>query len=135
MQKLRIKIMSLSNHPLGLVVHRLLAQPVLPAPLQHSSKLAERPLAANPVLGLRILNQPIDRPLKVLVLGQIDPFHPRGLHLLVQHLCVVCGNRYATGVLEGVLDNLLCSIVEHRAGFGIANSVSQIKMFMHTKEN
>jgi hypothetical protein len=69
--------------------------------------------------------------LKVLVLGQVDPFHLRGLYLLLHHLRVVCGNIYATGMLEGIL----CSIVEHGAGFGLAISVGQTKMFLHAKEN
>jgi hypothetical protein len=42
-------------------------------------------------------------------------------------LNVVYGNRYAPGVLEGVLDHLLCSVVEHGAGFGLANSIHQTK--------
>jgi hypothetical protein len=44
-----------------------------------------------------------------------------------------CGNRYAAGVLEGVLDHLPCSIVEHEAGFILANSVGQAKIFLHEK--
>jgi hypothetical protein len=74
-------------------------------------------------------------PLKVLVLGQIDPFHLCGLHLLLQYLCVVCGNRYAASVLEGILDHLPWSIVKHGVGLGLANSVGQTKMFLHAKEN
>jgi hypothetical protein len=38
-------------------------------------------------------------------------------------------------MLEGVLDHLSCSIVEHGAGFDLANSVGQMKMFLHAKEN
>jgi hypothetical protein len=38
-------------------------------------------------------------------------------------------------MLEGVLDHLPCSIVEHRAVLGLANSVGQIKMFLYAKEN
>jgi hypothetical protein len=68
MQKLRIKMMSLSYHPLHLMdvsvhavaVHRGLALPVHPVPLRHGSELIRRPVAAEPVLGLLILNQPID---------------------------------------------------------------------------
>jgi hypothetical protein len=67
------------------------------------------------VNSLRILNQPIDRPLKVSDLGQIDPFHLCGLHLVFQHQRVVCGNRYGVGMLEGIHDHLPCSIVEHEA--------------------
>jgi hypothetical protein len=39
------------------------------------------------------------------------------------------------GVLEGILDHLACSIVEHEAGFGLANFVGQMKMFWNSKEN
>jgi hypothetical protein len=39
------------------------------------------------------------------------------------------------GMLEGVLEHLLCSIIEHEAGFNLANSVVQAKMFLHAKEN
>jgi hypothetical protein len=51
------------------------------------------------------------------------------------HLCVVCGNRYAVGMLEGIFDHLACNNVEHEAGFDLANSVGQTKMFLHAKEN
>jgi hypothetical protein len=71
----------------------------------------------------------------VLVLGLIDLFHLRGLHLLLQHLRVVCNNRYAAGMLESELDHLPCSIIEHEAGFDLANSVSQTKMYLYAKEN
>jgi hypothetical protein len=125
--------MSFSHHPLcladvsirSIAVHRLLAQLVLSVLLQHGSKLVRCPLATEPVPGLQILNQPMDHLLKVLVLGQIDLFHLCGLHLLLQHLCVVCGNRYAVGMLEVILDHLPCNIVEHRASFSLSNSVGQ----------
>jgi hypothetical protein len=68
------------------VVHRLLNHSVRLVPLRHGSKLVGRPPAAKPVPGLRILNQPIDRPLKVLVLSQIDHVDLGGLHLPLQHL-------------------------------------------------
>jgi hypothetical protein len=59
--------MSLSYHPLHLAnmsiravaVHRELA---LPIPLRHDTEFIERPVAAEPVPGLLILNQPIDPP-------------------------------------------------------------------------
>jgi hypothetical protein len=38
-------------------------------------------------------------------------------------------------MLEGILDHLLCSIVEHGAGFSLDNSFNQTKMFLPTKEN
>jgi hypothetical protein len=71
----------------------------------------------------------------VLVLGQIDPYDLHGFHLLLHHLRVVCGNKYAIGVRKGVLDHLPCNIVEHGAGFGHTNSVGQMKMFLYAKEN
>jgi hypothetical protein len=85
--------MSLFYYPLCLAdvfvhaveVHRELALPVLPVPLRHNSELVGHPVAAEPVLGLWILNQPID-PLKVLLFGQIDLVDLGGLHLLLQHL-------------------------------------------------
>jgi hypothetical protein len=95
----------------AVVVHQLLAYPIL-----------GHPLAKELVSGLWILNQPIDYPLKVLVLGQVDSFHQCGLHLLLQHMRVVCGNKYAMSMLEG-------------AGVGHANSVGQTNMFLHGKEN
>jgi hypothetical protein len=128
-------------HPLGLAdasvhaiaVHWRLAQSILPVLLWDNSKVVGRPLATEPVSGLHIFNQPIDRPKKVLVLGRVDLVHLRGLHMLLQHLHVVCGNRYAPGVLEGVLDHLLCIVVEHGVGFSLANSVHQTKMFLPCK--
>jgi hypothetical protein len=108
----------------AVVVHQLLAYPIL-----------GHPLAKELVSGLWILNQPIDYPLKVLVLGQVDSFHLCGLHLLLQHMRVVCGNKYAMSMLEGILDHLPCNIVEHGAGVGHANSVGQTNMFLHGKEN
>jgi hypothetical protein len=65
-------------NPLGLqdvfvrvvAVHRWLAQPILPVLLWDSSKAIERPLAAKPVPGIQILDQQIDHPKKVLVLGK-----------------------------------------------------------------
>jgi hypothetical protein len=133
-QKLRIKIICLSYHPLhpvdvfvhAVAVNRLLTQSVL---LQHDSKLIGHPPAIEPVPGLQILNQSIDCSLKVLILSQINPFHLCGLHLLLQHLRVVCGNRYAAGMLEGVLDLLPCSIIEYEAAFSLANSIGERKYF------
>jgi hypothetical protein len=91
--------MSLSYHPLRLVdvsvlavaVHRGLALPVQPVPLRHDSKLVGRPVAVEPVLGLLILNQPIDPPpLKVLLLGQIDPVDLGGLQHLRAEKNYIC---------------------------------------------
>jgi hypothetical protein len=108
---------------------------VLPVPIQDDSKVLKRPPPTEPVPGLPILNQQTNRPLKVLVLGQVDIMRLRGLHLFLQHLHVVYDNRYAQGALEGVLDHLLSSIVEHRGGFTLANPVHQMKMFLYAKEN
>jgi hypothetical protein len=71
----------------------------------------------------------------VLVLGQVDPLHLRGIHLLLQHLRVVYDNRYVAGMLECVLDHLSCSVVEHGVGFSLANYVGQMKKLLHVKEN
>jgi hypothetical protein len=70
MQKLRIEIMSLSYHPLHLAdvsiravaMHRGIALLVQPIRLRHGSELVGRSVAVEPVLGLLILNQPIDPP-------------------------------------------------------------------------
>jgi hypothetical protein len=94
MQKLRTEVISLSYHPLRLAdvsiravaVHRGLALSVHPILLQHGSELVGRQVAVESVPGLRILSQPIDPPLKVLLLGQIDPMDLSGLHLPLQHL-------------------------------------------------
>jgi hypothetical protein len=94
MQKLRIKLMSLSYHPLHLAdvsidtvaVHRGLALPVHPVLLRYGSELVGHLVAAEPVPCLWRLNQPIDLPLKVLLLGQIDHVDLARLHLLLQHL-------------------------------------------------
>jgi hypothetical protein len=94
--KLRIKIMSLSYYPLRLAdvsicaiaVHRGLALPVHPVPLRHGFELLGRPIAAEPVLRLIILNQSINPTLKVLLLGQIDPVDLGELHIPLQHMCV-----------------------------------------------
>jgi hypothetical protein len=72
MQKLRNEIMSLSYHPLrlvdmsigGVAVHRGLALPVQPVSIRHGSELVGRPIATEPIPGLRILNQTIDPPLE-----------------------------------------------------------------------
>jgi hypothetical protein len=82
--------MSISYHPLRLAdvsiraiaVHSGLALSVQPAPLRHGSELVRHPVA----IELLILNQPIDPPMKVLLLGQIDPVDLGGLHLSLQHL-------------------------------------------------
>jgi hypothetical protein len=71
----------------------------------------------------------------MLILGQVDPFHPCGLHLLLSHLRVVCGNRYTAGMLEGVLDHLPSNIIEPEAGFDLTNFIDQTKIFLHAKEN
>jgi hypothetical protein len=38
-------------------------------------------------------------------------------------------------MLEGILNQLMCSITEDEVGFILANAVSQAIMFMHAKEN
>jgi hypothetical protein len=69
--------MSLSYHLLclayvsvrAIAMHRFLDHLVLPILLRHDSKLVGRPIAAELVPSLWILHQPIDVPLKVLLLG------------------------------------------------------------------
>jgi hypothetical protein len=86
--------MSLSYHPLHLadvfirtvVVHRGLDLPVRPVPLWHGSELIGCLVAIELVPGLQKLNQPIDLPLKVMHLGQIDPVDLARLHLPLQYL-------------------------------------------------
>jgi hypothetical protein len=64
-------------HPLDLTdmsirvvtVHRLLAQPILAVLLQDDSKILEHPPVTEPISNLRILNQPIDHLLKVILCG------------------------------------------------------------------
>jgi hypothetical protein len=84
----------------------------------------------HPVPGLRILDQPIDRPLKVLLLGQVAAMHQCGLHPLLQDLHVEHKDRYQASVLDGVLDHLTCSLVEDNVGHVFANAFRQTKMFM-----
>jgi hypothetical protein len=51
------------------------------------------------------------------------------------HLCVECGNRYAAGMPEGVLNHLPCGTVEDEVDFGLANDVGQAIMFLHANKN
>jgi hypothetical protein len=48
---------------------------------------------------------------------------------------VVGGNRYAVGMLEGILNHLPCGIVEDEVNFILVNTVSLVIMFLHAKEN
>jgi hypothetical protein len=48
---------------------------------------------------------------------------------------VVYGNRNVAGVLEAILNHLVCGIVENEAGLVFVNSIGQAIMFMHAKEN
>jgi hypothetical protein len=88
--------MSLSYHSLRLadvsihaiVVHQALALPVRLVLLRYDSKHVGHLVAAEPVPGLRILNQLINAILRVLLLGQIDHVDLGRLHLPLQHLCV-----------------------------------------------
>jgi hypothetical protein len=69
-KKLRIEIMSLSYHSRRLAdvsictvaMHRGLALSIHPVLLRHGSELVGRPVAAEPIPCLLILNQPIDPP-------------------------------------------------------------------------
>jgi hypothetical protein len=66
-----------------IAMHQLLAHLVLLGLLRHGSKLVERPPVVEPVSSLQILHQPINIPLKVLLLDQIDLMYQGGLHLLL----------------------------------------------------
>jgi hypothetical protein len=50
-------------------------------------------------------------------------------------LCVVEGNRYAAGMLEGVFYHLPCGIIEDVVGFILTNAVGQAIIFLNEKEN
>jgi hypothetical protein len=50
-------------------------------------------------------------------------------------MCLVAGNRYAVGLLEGILNHLVCNIIGGEAGFILANSFGQVIIFLHVKEN
>jgi hypothetical protein len=39
------------------------------------------------------------------------------------------------GMLKGILNHLLCGIVEDEVGFILANAGNQAIMFLHVKEN
>jgi hypothetical protein len=116
-------------------MHQLLAQPILSVSLQDGFKILRRPPAAQPVLGHLILDQPINCPKKVLALGQVDAMSLCGFHMLLQHPRVVNNDRYQAGVFEGILDHLPCNVIEHGGSFNIANSIHQMKMFLHAREN
>jgi hypothetical protein len=85
---------NISYQPLGLadvtahaiVVHRCLALLVVLVPLQEGSELRKHPPLTHHVPGLRIFDEPIDLPLKLLLLGQVDVVHLAGLYWLLQHL-------------------------------------------------
>jgi hypothetical protein len=94
MKNLRKERKSVSYQPLGLadmtvhpvVVHQWLALSVLSVPLGDGSELRERPPLAHRVPSLRIFDQPINLPLKLLLLGQVDVVCLMWFYRLLQHL-------------------------------------------------
>jgi hypothetical protein len=84
----------ISYQPLGLadvtvrviVVHQRLAPSVVPIFLREGSELHGRPPLEHRVPSLRIYDESIDLPLKLLLLGQVEIVHLAGFYRLLQHL-------------------------------------------------
>ena len=132
-----------SYHPLSfsdmsicaVAVQPRLALPVPSVPVRDGPKLRRRPPPAQPIPSLRILDQPIDFPLKVLFFSQVEVLRLFGCHWLLQHLRVVVGDRLAPGVFKCVLDHPPSCSVEHEACRFLGNIVIQTKMFLQRRNN
>jgi hypothetical protein len=61
-------------------------------------------------------HQPVDHPLKVLLLGPVEALPSLGVHVLLLHLSVEVSDRLEAGVLESILDHFPGSIVERQDG-------------------
>jgi hypothetical protein len=130
-----------SNHPLGLadaiiyivVVHQHLALSVVPIPLWEGSELLACPPLTHRILGPRILNEPIDLPKKVLLLGQVNVMCLVGLYRLLWHLQVVQGSM--VGMFDSILYHFMCSLVEDNVSHVFANAFRQTKIFLRAREN
>jgi hypothetical protein len=80
------------------------------------------------------LNQPIVCLLNLLALGEIDPFHLCGLHLLLQHLRVVRGNRYAVACLKASLITFCVALLNTElASASITPSIKRKCSFLQKK--
>jgi hypothetical protein len=87
------------------------------------------------MLGLWILNQSIDFPLKILLLSLVEVLRNTIPHLPLQHMRAIVGDRLAPDMFECVLDHSMSGIVEHIACILIANTLYQTKMFLHRRNN
>jgi hypothetical protein len=87
------------------VVQALLAPLIYSIPIRDGPKLKRCPPPTHPIESRRILHQSIDLPLNVLLLGQVEALRSLGVHVQLQHLCVVVGDRLEVGMLEAILDH------------------------------
>jgi hypothetical protein len=60
--------------------------------------------------------------------------HILGVHTLLQHLCVVVGDRLEVGMLESILNHFSGGVVEDQAGRVMFKTILQTKMFLHRRE-
>jgi hypothetical protein len=60
-----------------------LALLVLAVPIRDDLEIGGRPPPTDPILGLRILHQPVHSPLKLLLLSHVEVLSIFGLHLLI----------------------------------------------------
>jgi hypothetical protein len=97
MKNLRKERKSVSYQPLGfadltarpVVVHWWLALSILSVPQWDGFELLRRPPLTHRVPNLQIFDQPINFPLKLLLLGQVDVMCMIWLYQSLQHLWVV----------------------------------------------
>jgi hypothetical protein len=94
-----------------------------------------RPPLIDPISGLRILHQLVHTPLKVLLLSHVEVLNIFGLHVLFQHLSVVVGDGLALCVLECILYDSTSRVVENEAHFRISYTVTQMKIFLHRRND
>jgi hypothetical protein len=93
------------------------------------------PPPAHPIPSLQILHQPIQFPLKVLLLRQVEALSSFFHHLLLQHLRVVLGDELAPCMLECVLYDSMSHVVDLEACIRIGRTLNQTKMFLHRRNN
>jgi hypothetical protein len=93
------------------------------------------PTTRTCIPGLRIFDEPINLPLKLLLLGQVDVVRLAGLYRLLHHLRVVQGDRYKVGMSNGVLYHFTHILVEDNVSHFFANAFHQTKIFLRASEN
>jgi hypothetical protein len=71
----------------------------------------------------------------VSIWGMIEVVCLASLYLLLQHLRVLQGGRYQTGIFDGVLYHFTCSLVEDNIRHFFSYAVHRIKMFLLAREN